>query len=225
MIALASIIAFFTIVALLRFGISAEYGQNGFKAVAHIAIWKIDIYPREEKPGKEEKKAARKARKKQKSLAKAEKKAKKRPEEEKPGTLETLFEMLPGIKKGLGRLRRKLLIRKISIHFVAAGGDPYGTAMAFGAANAVGGALMPMIENSFRVKRRDIRTSADFVADTHSIYVKASISIAVWEAVYVASSILPALIKNASKSKHDKRTANRSATIRKDVKAYGKATD
>jgi hypothetical protein len=225
MIAMASIIAFFLIIALLRFGVTAEYGQNGIKATAHVALWKIDIFPREEKPGKEERKAARKARKKQKALARAGKRAKKRPEEEKPGTLESLTEMLPGIRKGLGRLRRRLLIKKLDIRFVAAGGDPYKTAMAFGAANAAYGALLPMIDNSFRVKNRELSASADFDAATHSIYVKAAISVAVWEAIYITASIIPALLRNTSKTKTDKKTARPDANIGKDVQAYGKATD
>ena len=218
MIVLAVVLVVLSLIALLRFGVSAVYGEDGIRVNMSIGFITFVLYPKDLTPDKEARKAAKKEKKKLKAEKKAAKKAKERPEEEKPGTLKTLYGMLPEIKKGLGRLRRKLLIKRLTIHFVAAAEDPVKTALIFGASNAAFGAITALLDNGFRIKRRDFRSSADFNGTQHYIYVKAAISLAVWEAVYITITLVPALVRNASRNKSKTTTPVKVVTDGKDGK-------
>ena len=186
MITAAVILAIIILFLLLRFGVSAEYGADGFTVSAKAGPLMILLYPRKEKPGAAEKKALRKARKAEKTGE-----IKEKPKTKMPGGLQTYLDMLPPVKDMLGRIRRRLLIKKLTIHYTAAGSDAATTALTFGGANAVFGALAPLLENSFRVKRRDFRAAADFTGTEQKIYLHAAISIAVWELFYVVFALYP----------------------------------
>ncbi|MCL2401329.1 MAG: DUF2953 domain-containing protein [Oscillospiraceae bacterium] len=197
MIIAACIVAVLILISLLRIGVSAEYGGDGFFVTASVGLIKIKILPRKEKPRK-----AKKIKKPKKP------KKPKQPKMEKPGGLKAFLDMLPGIKSALGRLRRRLLIKKLTIHYTAAGEDPVKTAMTFGAANAVFGVIVPVLENNFRIKHRDFRAQADFNATQQLIYVNAAISLAVWEAIYIAAALakyLPRKSKELKKESDQKR--------------------
>ena len=179
----AIILAVLVILALMRFGVSAEYGEDGFLLTARAGFIKIRVFPRKEKP--------KKVRKPAKTAEKAQKKPEKK---KKPGRLKPLQDMLPSIKTALSRLRRRILIKNLVIYYTAAGTDPVKTAMSFGGASAVFGTVTAGLERSFRIKRRDLRAFADFETDEPGIYVNAAISLAVWEAVYILIAIVPAFV-------------------------------
>ena len=184
MIIVAIVIAVFILLALIRLGLYVEYDGDGTSVLLMVGPLPLQIYPKKEKRERQE---IRKARKK-------EKKALKKAEEQKtkkPGGLKGFLDKLPIIIKGLGRFRRKLLVKKLTVRFVSADADPSKAALVFGASNAAFGAILPVFENAFRIKRREYDFSADFEAVQPSIYVKAAISLAVWEAVYVMLAILP----------------------------------
>jgi len=199
MIASAIVLAVLILIALLRFGLTAEYSGDGFSLMLSAGFLKFQILPAKEKSLKQMNKEGKKKEKKER---KKKEKARKEPEEEKAGALQTVLRFLPGICKALGRLRRRLLIKRLKIRFIAADGDPYKAAMAFGASSALTGFVTPLIELCFRVRRRDIRTAADFTAVEHSIYINAAISISVWEAIYVAIAVVPALLTLSSKTQN-----------------------
>jgi len=187
MIALCIIAAIIILIALLRFGAVAVYNADGIIVTVKAGPFSFRAYPSAEKPEDAEKKALKKARK--------EKKAKKKPDEKKPGGLKTFRDMMPAIKKSLGRLKRRLLVKKLTIYYVAAGEDAAMTALSYGAANAVFSAVAAMLEAHFRIKKRDFQAFADFQAKEQRIYVEASLSLAVWEAVYITFAFVPVLLK------------------------------
>ena len=210
MTALAIIIAILVLIALLRLGVSAEYGADGFAVSATAGPFSVPLFPRKEKPGKAGKKALKKAKAKKK-------KKKEKPKKERPGGLDAFLAMVPPIKKALSRVKRRLLIKKLTIHYTAAGDDPAMAALYSGAANAAFGALAPILDNNLRIKSRDMRARADFISGEQAIYVNAAISMAVWEAVYIAFAMLPLLLGSARKKTE--------ATERKEGKKDGKAPD
>jgi len=186
MIALAIVIAALLLIALLRVGVRGEYGESGVSLYAHIGPVRLRILPAKEK---------------------REKKAKKKPKEKekKPGTLADFRSLLPDILKALGRFRRRLLIKKLVLYYEAAGDDPASTAINFGRLSAGLGALFPLLDYYFRIRRRDIRTTVNFAKDEPYIYVSATLSLAVWEIVYIAAGLLLALLrKNTEKPKTGK---------------------
>ena len=204
MIVLAIILAAMILFALLRFGVFAEYSADGFILKARIGFFSILLFPREEKPEKAAKKAAKKAERK----ARKEKKPKKKIEIKKPGSLQELLDILNAVKNTMSRLRRRLLIKNLTIYFTAGGDDPFVTALSFGAASAAVGAIVPLLENNFRIGRHDFRISHDFISAQPTVYVKAIMSLAAWEAVYIFFALLPAIwaiLKGSGAAKRETR--------------------
>ena len=188
----AIILAFIILFAMLRFGLSFEYSIDGINVRAQVGFISINIFPRTEKRKKTRKKRAPK---KEKKL-----KLKEETKTEKPGGLKEYLDLLPTIKKTFGRVRRRLLIKVLTIHYIAGDKDPSKTAMAFGSSNLVFAAIVPIFENAFKIKHREFRASADFEATRPMIYAKVAFSIAIWESFYIAFAIVPALIKTVRKT-------------------------
>ena len=210
-----AVIVLFVLIALLRFSVFVEYSSEGVIVTGRAVFFKFQFYPskeetEEEVTKKERKKARKKDKKRKKEL---KKKAEKEPEEKKPGTLKTVQNMLPDILKGLNRLRRRLLVKRLTLHLALANDDPYKAAMTFGYLNSAIGTVLPLLEKSLRIKRRDFQTAVDFEAAEHYIYINAAISIAVWEAVYITWALVPTLLKTFGKKK----------TTRKDDNGNGQA--
>jgi len=218
MIALAITFGILIILALLRFGVSVEYSESGLIVMVRAGPLSIQVLPAKDKPVSEKKEAKRKARKEEKDRKKAEKKAEKEAgkdqDEKKPGALSTVLEILPAVKTMLSRVRRRLLIKRLIVYYSIANDDPYKTAITFGAANAAIGTLAPFLENNFRIKKRDFMAVANFYDTQQTIYINAAISLAVWEAFYIAFAILPAGIRILKKTK--------GATDRKDGHENGR---
>jgi len=188
MIALAIVVAILILIALFRFGVSVEYSSDGVTVKAQVGPLKLRVFPREVSPKKEAKQKLKKAAKKEKAALKKALKKQKPKDEKKPGGLKMFFEVLPSVKTALGRIRRRLLIKRLTIHYTAGGEDPATAALTYGAANAAFNTVVPLLEKAFRIKRKDLRASFDFDAPEPLIYVNVAISLAVWEAIYIGLS-------------------------------------
>ena len=189
-------------ISLLRFGIVIEYSDAGIKAWARVGFLSFIIYPEKEH-----------------RLHKIRKMRKKASYQIKPGSLNELLDIIPPIKEMLSRLKRKLLIKRLKINYIAANKDPYKTAMTYGSANAATSIIVPLLEEKFRIKKRDIKISADFESEELKIYVNIAISMAVWESIYVITALLPIL--KASLPERPERPANMNSNHRKEVRENG----
>ena len=202
MIITVIILAILLMIALLRFGVIVEYGIGGLTAFVRVGFLLFHIYPKPEKTPKNLKKEAkRKAKRLKKKLARKAKKDKIKAETEKPGAYESFSIILSAVKNTLSRFKRKLLIKELTIHYTAAGDDPSKTALLFGGANAVFALIESVLNTGFRIKQKDFRAEADFESDKQRIYLKAKISLAVWEAVYISFAVIPAIVKLQGKPK------------------------
>jgi len=190
MTAWAIVIAVLIIIALLRFGVRVEYSAEGVLIKLIAGPFSIKVYPTEQDEEKEERKRKKKAEKK--ALKQAKKKDK--PVKKKPGMgVRDFLDMIPYLGNMLSRIKRRLLISELTIHFTAAGEDAAKIAMTYGMANAVIGELTPILENNFRIRRRDIQFNTDFISQEQTLYVNAAISLAVWEALYIVFALFPVL--------------------------------
>jgi len=212
MLTLAIIFSVLILIALLRFGVIVEYDEAGVKLWVKAVFLKLRILD-EDKKDKPKKK----------------KKKEKKPKEKRPGGFQRFLDLLKAALKALGRLKRRLLIKQLTLHLTLANDDPSKTAIQYGTVSAVLGTIVPVIERQFRIKRRDLMASVDFTASAPVIYAKITISIAVWEVFYIAFAFLPALIsmaKAGSKSRHDKDDINKipDNNIRKEGQENGKET-
>jgi hypothetical protein len=198
MIVAAVILAVLVILAFLPVGVVAEYGEPGLTAdavVGPVRFKLISTAKNEKKKKKEKKKTAE-------GVTKA-------------GRLVDLKEQLPAINKALDRLKRKLTIKELTVHYMAAGTDPASTALYFGAASIGFGLILPLLENNFNIKKRDLRTSVSFETTEPYVYVKARLSLLVWEVLYIASGALISIMKYKTKKTED----------RKAVEQHGKTSD
>jgi len=211
--ALIIVIAVILLIALLRFGVSVRYSDGGLALTVNAGPVRLRIYPPRKKAEKSRKKPSR-ASVEKKPRRKAKRKAKGQ-ETEKPGKFEAFSEILSAGLNVLNRLRKRLLIKRLTIHYVFAGDDPMKTALWYGRSTSAVSAVMPALERNFRIRRSDIRTSADFGIDKPLIYADAAISLALWESLYILLAALPVL-----------RTVRRmSAADRKDEQDNGQTTD
>ena len=176
--------------ALTRHGVVAEYSEDGIDVAVKIGFIKIRIIPFKKRI-KQPKQKIEKKKKKKKEKPKPE------PEtEKKGGTIENIKALIPAVKDALGSLRRKLSIDLLIVRFTSAGGEnPYMAALAFGGAWAGFGFLIPFLENFFVIKKRDLRACANFGITEPVIYVKAQLTMALWEIVYIGARFAIAFLK------------------------------
>lgn len=188
MIAAAILVAVILCLLFLRCGIAAEYDSDGLTLKFKLGPVAFKLLPRKTKQDKK--------------LNKYTKEAK---PEKKPGTTAGFKEMLPLIRQALARLNKKLTIKELKIYTLVASEDPASAALQFGAVNAGYGIILPLLENKFKIKKRDLRSRVDFEVNEPYIYVKVLISLFLWEAVYAFGGLL----KGRTKVKPDGRKSER----------------
>jgi hypothetical protein len=181
MIALGIVLAVLLLICLIRVGIIVVYSEDGFTADAVIGFIRLRLVPRRDK------KAGKKASKRQAAEGAV-----------KAGRLASLKQHLPSINQALSKLKRRLVITQLTIYYMAAGTDPAATAMSFGGVSAGYGILLPLLENNFNVKKRDLRATVNFNAAEPYIYVKARLSLAVWEAINIGFGLVKNLVKSGN---------------------------
>lgn len=181
LIALAIILLLLILLTILRIGVTAQYNEQGPTVLAHIGPFFLKLYPKRKKTIKHKSKEIKD------QLV----------EEKKGGTVEQLKELMPLICESLSRLKRKLTVNHLTIYYLSAGSDPAKTAMNFGLASAGLGFLTAVLENNFKIKKRDVRTNLSFTEEKSSVYIRLKMSLAIWEIVYIGWGIIIQMGKNA----------------------------
>jgi len=209
MLALAITLSVIILISLLRFGVIVEYSKEGFRLWAKAGFIRYELLKKDKKKKKKEKK---------KSSVSI-----------KPGSLGEFINMLKAVKNTLGRFKRRLLIKELTLYYTAAGENPATTALQFGISNAVFDFIMPLIKRNFRVKRLDLRSGFDFTSQEQGIYVKAILSIATWEVIYALLALAP-MFKGMLKPKQNSgampnTSAKKENIKRKDGQNHGKTPD
>ena len=171
MIALCIIMAVLlviVIILLIPVGAEAEYDRPGATVWLRIGGVRKILYPRPPKPEGEKK-------------PKKEKKKKEEPEKEaepkKGGTLQLIMQLIPVGIEALGRFKRGLIIKKLTLWFCFGGDDPAKVAMSFGGASAGAGLIVPLLQRNFRIKEIDVQNGVDFTSSETMVYAHADIRI------------------------------------------------
>ncbi|MDR2358038.1 MAG: hypothetical protein LBD92_08170 [Oscillospiraceae bacterium] len=187
MIGLAVAAVLLAAAAFTRVGVLARYDEDGLSLVARVGFVGIRLLPRARRPGRpgrggrDEKKAGRK-----------------RAGRGGPADIPVVVR---AALNALGRLRRRLLIKRLTVRYSAPGAaDPAAAAMMYGGLSAGAGALLALIGGAFRVRERELAADVDFTSDKPRVFISAEISLAVWEAVYAACALLPAAVRSAAQS-------------------------
>lgn len=165
---------------LLPVGIIAQYSEAGGEITAYLGLISIKVYPRKEK---------RKHRKKDIK----DEKSKKTENQEKTGKkglgggVPLFKELLDLGLEALGCFRRRLLMKELTLHLTigAQGKEPARWGILYGVAWAGVGNLVPLLENVFRIKNRDIQVLLDENSGENSIYGRGEFRLFLWEALYL----------------------------------------
>jgi len=129
-------------------------------------------------------------------------KKEKKPKEPKPGQEEKpkkklnlqlnkdeILGLVKAVLRGFGKFG-KLTVDRFMLHYVAAGKDPYATAMTYNYVNAALSSLAPVCEERFIVKDCDIWTNIDFAEEKTRIDFGLCVVIRIGQVFRMAFAIL-----------------------------------
>jgi len=149
---LAAAAALVMVFLLLPVGVQVNYGETGTRIQACLGPIKLVLFPRTTKP-----KGKRTAAKSKKASISVKQKEKKKLSLNGAD----IFSIVRIAAEFLGGFRRKLRISELTIRAVFGGEDPALSALNYGKAWAMIGALTPILENSFRIEKRDLSAHWD----------------------------------------------------------------
>lgn len=130
-------------------GVGASYNADGGALWLTVGLLKIPLLPRAKSKEKRKKPEKEKVKK-----------------EETGGSYTDLLPLIENVIALLSDLRRKLVITKLRGKLILAGGDPCDLGVNYGRAWAAMGTLIPLLEQIFVIKKRDLSVECDFTADT-----------------------------------------------------------
>ena len=163
------------LIGLMPLGAEAEYSADGYWVRLIIGPFRKRLLPAEEKQKKEKHEKKKTTVKKSKADGSATDKKKK-----KGGTVEFVMGLIREALIALGRFKRRLIIKNLTVRYTAASSDPYSAAMQFGGSWAGFGTLMAIIRRNFHVKRLEFGSDVDFDSKKPTVYLAADLRIAVW---------------------------------------------
>jgi hypothetical protein len=152
------VLAALWLISLVRVGARVRYGEEGLFLLWLLGPFKLQLFPAEEET--EEKREPEKKRKKEKPPK--EEKHKKKPDQDRPGALSRLMQLLPVVGQACGALKRKIRIDELKLKLIWGGSDPAAIALGYGHANAVLGMLWPVFDNNFKVMCSDFQIGMDY---------------------------------------------------------------
>ena len=157
LIALAVILLLIFLILLIPLGVSATYDDRGPLVKVIAGPVRFRIYPKKKDDRAGKTKESQKA-------AGASGQARK--EQKKKGG--RFKEFMPYVQMGLdllNDLRRKIKVKRLELKLILAGDDPCDLGIAYGSAWAAVGNLIPLLEQCFVIKKRNIDVGCDFTAD------------------------------------------------------------
>lgn len=95
----------------------------------------------------------------------------------------------------MGQMKRCLIIRRLEIHAVIATGDAAVTAMAYGSAAAAVNMLLPLLEENFRMRKKDIAVDCDFNRSEPTIDFTIELSAVVLPMLLIGMRVLRGFLK------------------------------
>ncbi len=153
-------------VAVLPVGIRLSYNDKGGAAWLSVGPYRKQLYP------------YKKSRSKNKSTSSKGSVSEQKEKTGKDGGKVSDFLPLMNVLLDLLKdFRRRLVVVYLQMNLVLADKDPADLAVHYGSAWAALGNLLPLLENSFRIKKRDLQVQCDFCASETRIYAFAHIKI------------------------------------------------
>lgn len=162
------------LLAWLPLGATARYNAEGFFLKVIAGPIRIPILPKKKIADQKEKTPQKK------KTAQAGTPAQKTPAQPKKESGGPVTDFLPIVKTLLDLLnafRKKLRINHLQLKLIMAADDPCDLAVNYGKANAAMGNLLPLLEQCFVIKKRDIEIECDFESNQTVILARADLTI------------------------------------------------
>jgi hypothetical protein len=179
------ILGIFVLLYLLPLGIRFVYSSEGCRIWLLAGPVPIKVYPKNKRAKKPEKGAIKADKQGKKSTPK--KPAEGKEEKKEGGSLSDFLPFVDIARKFLYGIFRKHRIRRLEIKMLLAGDDPCDLAVNYGKAWAATGNLIPLLEEHFIIKKRDVQIGCDFTAEETVIYVRADITILLGRLITLAA--------------------------------------
>ncbi len=198
-IILGVFVALLLLILLIPIGV--DVGNEGGEFHLSVKVWSklIQILPK--KPGAEKKPKKEKKKKKKEEEPEEEEEEKPKKKRSLPFNRDELVEILRVALKGIGKFGRAWKVDRFVLHYIAAGDDPYDTAMTYGKVNAALSTLAPGCRKRFRVKDCSVWTDVDFTADKTFLEGGLAMTITLWRLNGVINCLLFGALKVLIRSK------------------------
>ena len=189
---LAIIAVIIFLIMMIPVGADIGYEKGQLSLSAKFCGVFLQLFPKSEEKKKEKKKKPKKEKEKKPEEPPQEEK------EEKPAkkkkleldfTFEEIVDLLKAVLRGLGKFR-KMKVDRFLLHYLAAGDDPYKTAVLFGKVNAALNALAPICRKRFDCRDTDVFTDISFTEEKMKIDFGLGFSIRIGQIFGVLNTIL-----------------------------------
>lgn len=180
------LIAFLIIflLAILPLGASVKYNSDDPLVRVIAGPIRFKVFPMKKKEKKE-----KKPKEKKEKTKKEPQKSKDKPKEEKKEKGGSLLDFLPLVQVGLDLLndfRWKLRLNRLELKLIMAADDPADLGINYGRAWAAVGNLVPMLERSFVIKKKDIEVECDFTTSETLVIARLDITITLGRLIALA---------------------------------------
>lgn len=208
LIVLGVIIGIIALIMLIPVGADVGYENGELSVSAKVCGVMLKLLPR--KPADESKPKKEKKPQKEKKPKEAgpEQAPKPRKKLNLQLNMDEILALVKAVLRGFGKFG-KLTVDRFMLHYVAAGSDPYATAMTYNYVNAALSSLAPICAERFIVKDCDVWTNIDFTEEKTRIDFGLCVVIRIGQVFRMAFAILFGalwiLIKNKFRLLKDKR--------------------
>ena len=211
------------IVLILVVPIGADINYEGGELRVSAKLWKllINVFPKEP--------ADPDAPPKEKKPKRIKKKKPKEPEEGEPApkkklkldfTFDEIMALLKKLFKGLGTILT-IHVDRFMLHYIAAGDDPYDTAVTYNYVNAALSTLAPICAKKYRCRDTDVWTDIDFTREQMQLEVGIAVTIRLGQILHGVNIILfgalGILIKNKMRLFSERLRAKKDKTVDDDT--------
>lgn len=174
LIIIVGILVLLGLLLLLPVGFRADYDAQGLKLRLQVACFRFLLYPGQEKPKKEKKRKQKKKKQEKEDADQSSEEKQQEDQKKKLGNLKWLLELTEPMFRTLERLRRRLKISLMRIDYSIGGAsDPAEAAIKYGIVSAGGGALFPLLNAAFDVRRWEVNLGVDFDRDESRVALTA----------------------------------------------------
>lgn len=176
-------------IAFIPIGASVKYDAEGFLVRLIVGFLRITVFPFKKKGKKpdnqdNQEKAGEESVKKQETVPNPPQKS---GEETKGGSIRDFLPLIKVALDFLKQFKNMLHVNHLQLKLILAGDDPCDLAVNYGRAWAALGNLIPVLERTVSLGKRDCEVECDFTAQETRIIARADLTLFFWQLVFLGT--------------------------------------